>query len=223
MDYRHEWKHEITPEDLLILRQRLSFIMKKDVHAVNGRYQVRSLYFDTPDDKALLDKINGICVREKFRLRFYNEDTNRIRLEKKSKLNQLGNKQSAILSKEEVLALLDNDLSWMFSHPHGLVRELYAKMTTTGLHPKTIVEYTREPFTFPAGNVRVTFDYNIRTSPDCMDFLNPDCVLIPAGAPSIIMEVKWDEFLPDIIRNIIWIPGRQTRSFSKYAQCRIYG
>ena len=91
------------------------------------------------------------------------------------------------------------------------------------LEPKTIVDYTREPFIYRPGNVRVTFDYDIRTGLSGTDFLNPDCVTMPAGDAGIILEVKWDGFLPNIIRDAVWVPGRRETAFSKYAQCRIYG
>ena len=87
----------------------------------------------------------------------------------------------------------------------------------------TIVDYTREPFVFAPGNVRVTLDYNIRTGLKCTDFLNPDCVTVPAGDAPIILEVKWDEFLPNIIRDAVQLDGRRSAAFSKYAACRIYG
>lgn len=104
-----------------------------------------------------------------------------------------------------------------------LVQELYSKMTFKQLRPKTIVDYTREPFVYAPGNVRITLDYNIRTGLSCTDFLNPDCVTIPAGEPTIILEVKWDTFLPSIIRDIIQMENRNPSAFSKYALCRIYG
>ena len=223
MDYRHEWKYEINHADLLTLRLRLRAIMENDPHAIDGRYVVRSLYFDTPADTALREKLDGACVREKFRIRYYNGDTGIIHLEKKSKWNSLGNKQSAAITAEEAQAIVDGRLDWMKGHPHGLVRELYAKMRTKGLGPKTIVDYTREPFVYVPGNVRVTFDYHIRTGLGCTDFLNPDCVMIPAGDAPVILEVKWDAFLPDVIRDAVQLPGRRAGAFSKYAQCRIYG
>ena len=96
-------------------------------------------------------------------------------------------------------------------------------MKSQGLRPKTIVDYTREPFVFSAGNVRVTLDYDIRTGPYCTDFLNPDCITIPAGNAPSILEVKWDEFLPSVIRDIVQLESRRTAAFSKYAACRIYG
>ena len=222
-DFRHEWKHPISYADMLDLRQRLRAVMQPDIHAVNGKYRIRSLYFDTPADTALREKLDGVNFREKFRIRYYNRDTSLIHLEKKTKLAGLGNKQSADLTAEQAQKIVDGDLDWMLSSDHGLIRELYAKMRTQQLGPKTIVDYTREPFVFAPGNVRVTLDYDIRTGLYCTDFLNPDCPTIPAGDRSVILEVKWDEFLPDIIRSAVQMEGRHATAFSKYAQCRIYG
>ena len=222
MDLRHEWKHEITYLDMLTIRQRLHAVARPDEHAIAGKYLIRSLYFDTPSDKALLEKLNGVSRREKFRIRYYNGDTSVIHLEKKSKLGGLGSKRTAALSEPETAALLQGDLSWMLNSGKPLVRELYSKMRAQLLQPKTIVDYTREPYTYPAGNVRITLDYNIRTSLRCTDFLNSG-ITIPAGDAPIILEVKWDAFLPSVIRDAIQLEGRRASSFSKYAQCRIYG
>lgn len=221
--YRHEWKHEIRYVDLLTIRQRLRAVAIPDPHAQDGKYLIRSLYFDNLNDKALREKVDGVNRREKFRIRYYNGDLNLIHLEKKSKVSGLGTKYSAGLSAEEAQAIVDGRLDWMMDSGRSLVQELYTKMKFQGLRPRTIVDYTREPFIYGPGNVRVTFDYNIRTGLGCVDFLNPDCITIPAPDAGIILEVKWDEFLPDIIRDAVWMPGRRETAFSKYAQCRIYG
>ena len=223
MDFRHEWKHEINYTDLLVLRQRLKAVMQPDPHAVEGSYFIRSLYFDNLADKALREKINGVNRREKFRIRYYNRDTSLIHLEKKSKWNGLGNKQGAVLTVQESQAVVDGDWDWMLDSGKPLVQELYSKMLSQGLRPKTIVDYTREPFVYAPGNVRVTLDYDIRTGLGCTDFLNPNCVTVPAGDAPIILEVKWDEYLPDIIRDAVQLRGCRVGAFSKYAVCRIYG
>lgn len=223
MNYRHEWKHEINLCDMLVLRRRLSAVMKQDVHAVDGKYLIRSLYFDNSSDKALREKIDGVNVREKFRIRYYNNDTALIHLEKKSKINGLCLKESASLSFEQVQAITNGDYGLIAESGTPLIQELYSKMMSEGLRPKTIVDYTREPFVFAPGNVRVTLDYNIRTGITSTDFLNADCVTVPTGDTSIILEVKWDEYLPDIIRDAVQIPNCRTGAFSKYAVCRIYG
>ena len=222
MDMRHEWKFILSPTDLLLLRPRLRAVMQPDPHARNGIYQIRSLYFDTPTDQALREKIDGVNFREKFRIRCYDHDTSLIHLEKKSRCNGLGNKRSASLSPGETRAILNGDLDFMPGHPDPLVRELYVGMRNRGLRPRTLVDYTREPYIFRPGNVRVTLDTNLRTGLTCTDFLNPDCVTIPAGDAPIILEVKWDSFLPDLIRDTVQLPGRRVTAFSKYAQCRVY-
>lgn len=223
MKYRHEWKHEINYADMLTIRTRLSAVTKRDEHAVNGVYHIRSLYFDSLSDKALREKIDGVNIREKFRLRFYNGDTSFIVLEKKSKINGLCAKESCRITKDEAQKIVDGDISWMTESGKPLCQELYSKMHAEGLKPKTIVDYTREPFIFACGNVRVTIDYNIRTGVFRTDFLNPKTLTLPAGESPIILEVKWDEYLPDIIKDAVTVPGRQVCAFSKYEQCRIYG
>ena len=223
MQYRHEWKHEINMADLLVLRQRVGAVARPDPHAVNGRYTIRSLYFDTPSDKALREKIDGVNRREKFRIRYYNCDPSLIHLEKKTKRDGLGTKVSASLSEEETRALIRGDLEWMRDSGRPLVQELWCKMQYQGLRPRTIVEYTREPYIYGPGNVRVTFDYDLRTGLGSTDFLDSNCPTIPAGDAPIILEVKWDAFLPSVIRDAVQLKGRHTSAFSKYAACRIYG
>lgn len=223
MGYRHEWKHQINTEDLLVLRERLATFMRRDSNAQNGLYEVRSLYFDNLYDKALREKINGVNRREKFRLRYYNGSTALIRLEKKSRLGELSKKEQTVLSAKEARSLLEGEMEWMLSSGRGLLQELYSKMRYEGLRPKSIVEYTREPYVFAPGNVRVTLDTNIRSSLDCHAFLDRDCPTVPVGGAFGLLEVKWDAYLPDIVRDAVQIPGRQTVSFSKYAASRIYG
>ena len=111
----------------------------------------------------------------------------------------------------------------MMDSDRPLLQELYTKMTVQGLRPKTIVDYTREPFVYAPGNVRVTLDYDIRTGLGCTDFLNPNAITIPAGDAPIILEVKWDEYLPSVIRDAVQLNSVRTTAFSKYAICRIYG
>lgn len=223
MAFRHEWKYEINVSDIFVLRHRLRAVARSDAHAVGGKYEIRSLYLDTLSDKALREKLDGVNIREKFRIRYYNGDTSLIHLEKKSKRGGLGNKNSTVLTKEEAQAIVDGDFSWMMECGRPLVQELYSKIMFQGLRPKTIVDYTREPYVYAPGNVRVTLDYNIRTGLMCTDFLNPECVTIPAGNAPAILEVKWDEYLPDIIRDAVQLEGRRSGAFSKYAVCRIYG
>ena len=221
--YRHEWKHMLSYPDMLEIRMRMMAIARPDPHTVDGKYMIRSLYFDNISDKALREKIDGVNRREKFRIRYYNLDPSIIHLEKKSRLNGLGTKYSAGLTADQAQSIVDGNTEWMMDSENSVIRELYLKMQYQCMRPKTIVDYTREPFIYDPGNVRVTLDYDIRTGMRCTDFLNPDCITIPAGDAPILLEVKWDDYLPDIIRDAVQLTDTRVTAFSKYAQCRIYG
>ena len=199
-------------------------VAQLDSHVgAQGDYLIRSLYFDNLADKALREKIDGVNEREKFRIRYYNGDTSFIHLEKKVTRDGLGYKLTETITAEEAQRIVDGDTAWMATSGRALLVELYAKMKSQGLHPSTIVDYERIPFVYAPGNVRVTLDYNIRTGLRCTDFLNPGCVTIPAGDAPIILEVKWDNYLPSVIKRAVQVKGRRVGAFSKYAQCRIYG
>lgn len=222
MNYRHEYKHEINISDMMAVRHRLRTVAEPDEHAADGRYFIRSLYFDNFSDKALREKIDGVNHREKFRIRYYNHDVSLLHLEKKSRQNGLSAKSVTILTAKEAQLIAQNQTDFMRLSDRPLVQELYCKMRSQGLFAKTIVDYTREAFVYTPGNVRVTLDYNIRTTLRCTDFLNPDCITIPIPV-ECILEVKWDSFLPSVIRDAVQLHGRHSSSFSKYAACRIYG
>lgn len=223
MKFRHEIKHNISYTDYIVLRQRLSAIAKYDTHGENGHYHIRSIYFDDIYDTALMEKINGIPKREKFRLRYYDEDISYIRLEKKSKENGLCHKEMEVLTLEETKKILNGETEWLLHSEKALLKELYYKMTANGIRPKTIIDYERDAFVYPAGNVRITLDYNIRTGMRGTDFLNAQSITVPVELNTIILEVKWDEFLPGIIRDSLGLEGRRDSAYSKYAAGRIYG
>lgn len=223
MDFRHEWKHEITFSDRLTIRQRMRAVARSDPHAIEGKYFIRSLYFDNREDKVLREKTEGVGQREKFRIRYYNGDPSLIHLEKKSKVHGLCRKESTVLSAKEVEEIIQNGSDWIPERSDPLLLELAMKMRIQGLRAKTIVDYTREPFVYEPGNVRVTIDFDIRTGLLGTDFLDPDCVTMPVPGNPILLEVKWDEFLPSVIRDAVMLEGRIASAYSKYAACRIYG
>lgn len=220
MKFRNECKHHVTEVELIGLRQRLNAVAKRDRFSIgDGGYLIRSLYFDNCYDKALNEKMMGITNREKFRIRFYNNDTSYIRLEKKSKINGLCLKQGVRLSEEQVQAVLDGEISWMRKNDNELIRELWAKMQYQILRPKNIVVYDREAYVYEPGNVRVTIDSNIRGSDNIQRFLKGDEADLKLFN-KIILEVKWDEFLPQIIRDIVQLKDVRTSNFSKFAATR---
>jgi len=299
LQWRHEYKHQLNYADYIILQGRLRAALSRDSHVgADGKYRVRSLYFDTPDNRALFEKLDGVDRREKFRIRRYlstdlttdasaaihgggaafplsaaptaftskpgqgafapalgqSEIATRIargaehsfapgdapgshqnaapgiasapasiRLEKKSKIRGLCNKQSALLTEAECQRLLAGDICWMADANRPLLAELYSKMRGQGLRPKTIIEYTREPFVYAAGNVRVTFDSGIRTGIRSTDFLDDAVPLAPADEVPVLLEVKYDAFLPSFVESLLQVGSRRAAACSKYALGRVYG
>ena len=224
--YRHELKFEIPYADYAAMRRRLAKIMRSDPHTDDtGHYRIRSIYFDNSDDKALREKIDGIGKREKFRIRYYNDEFSFITLEKKMKIDSLCLKYDARITEEECRKILNCDLSFMKEHPEPLLRELYAKMQYQRLKPRVLVSYLREPYIYPAGNVRVTFDSEIRTSLYRQEFLTEKVYDISAAdtPETMILEVKYDAFLPEIIQDLIQVPGIRQQAFSKYGAARRFG
>ena len=138
--YRHELKYAVRYADYLALRNRLRAVMTSDPHTdADGLYQIRSIYFDNADDKALREKVDGIGKREKFRIRYYNDDFSFITLEKKMKIDSLCLKYDAVISETECRKILDGNLAWMKAHNDPLLRELYAKMQYQRLRPNILV------------------------------------------------------------------------------------
>ena len=224
--FRPELKYQITYPQYLELRSRLRTLMRADPHAgPDGRYLIRSIYFDNFADKALREKVDGIPGREKFRIRYYNDDFSFILLEKKVKDSYLCRKYDAEIAWQECRQLLGGRTGWMRGHPAALVQELYAKMRYQVLRPRVLVSYIREAYLYPPGNVRVTFDSHIRTSLYHQGFLEGHVADIDAGdrPRDRILEIKYDAFLPGVIESLIQTGGVRQQAFSKYQACRRFG
>ncbi len=224
--FRHELKYQISFADYYGMRQRLRPVMKTDKHVrADGKYEIRSVYFDNVEDKALREKRNGVQKREKFRIRYYNDDFSFITLEKKIKWNSLCMKMDAKLTEEECRKMLAGDTGWMMKHSSGLVQELYCKMKSQQLRPRILVSYVREPYIYAAGNVRITFDSNIRSALFHRGFLEETVTDIAvADSPGeMILEVKFDAFLPEAIQLLLQTDGIRQQAYSKYGACRRFG
>lgn len=223
--YRHEHKIYINLGDYYILKSRLKKIMKLDKNSKgNDGYFIRSIYFDDINDKALFEKISGINHREKYRIRFYNNDTSVIKLEKKIKDNGLTKKFSNLISKEECEKILEGDTEWIKFTDRSLLKELYIRMKSDLFKPRTIVDYNREAYIYPVGNVRVTFDKLISSGLFSKEIFNENLPTMDSLDPQlIILEIKYDEFLPSVIADIIQIGDRRITAVSKYALCRKWG
>ena len=223
--FRHELKHYINFSDYISIKSRLRSIMHIDKNAnENNEYKIRSLYFDNVYDKALMEKVIGVPKRHKFRIRFYNDNHEFMRLEKKSKIRGLCLKDSEKITKEECEKIINGDIEFLRDSNKKLFIDLYSEMKGNLLRPKTIVDYTREAYIYPIGNVRITFDKSVRTGLNNINMFDDNLATIETiDNKYIVLEVKFDEFLPQIIRDIIQVKERRATSISKYEAARIYG
>lgn len=219
--FRHENKYFISRAGYQFLRGRLAAMMETDSHAVHpeGRYFIRSLYFDDYRQSGMLDKIEGLENREKFRIRFYDMDDSFIRLESKQKWNGLTRKESAPLTREQTDRLLNGDCWWMYETEHPLLRSFYLKSRTRLLRPTVLVDYIREAYIFQ--DVRITFDLNLHTGNYHTALFDPDFPTLPVLPDDrVILEIKFDEALPYAVRQLLRPVSAARSAISKYTLCR---
>ena len=210
-----------------MLKSRFKALLKPDPFAnENGEYFIRSLYFDTHENKALYEKIDGVPCRHKYRIRFYNHDASRINLENKIKRFNSVSKLSCNITKEEVEKIINGEYDFLKDSNEPLKIAFYQEITAEKLLPRTIVDYTRTPFVYPHGNVRITLDSDIRSPSGQIgvnDMFNPNTPTVSVFPDErCVLEVKYDEFLPDFIHRIIQTEVTMTSSMSKYAACRVF-
>lgn len=222
---RHELKHEMTKADCYLLKQKLQHVMSPDPHAgPDGKYFIRSIYFDNFTNKVLTEKKEGYYNRSKFRVRLYNNNFNFLNVEKKSKVNNMTFKEKCPLTPEEFERIRLGDIEWMQHDTRKLLQELFLHMTLYQLKPVTIIDYTREVFIKEEGNVRVTFDSDVKTSFHNVDFLNPHTPMMDVlDYGTVIVEVKYDGYLSDVIKKLLQIGDRRSSAFSKYQLGRMFG
>ncbi len=219
---RNELKYYLHPFECSSLRVRMGHLLQRDRHSVTADgYHIRSLYFDDFHDNALFEKNFGIMKRKKYRIRIYNKTDQSIKLERKSKYGEYISKESAFLSRREYEQIITGDAQFLLEHREPLLHQFYYGITVHGLRPKVIVDYTREAYTWPLGDVRVTFDKGLATVINSLNIFDihavPVCVF---RKPMEIMEVKYTEFLPVFIREVLDFNCSIRKAISKYVICR---
>ena len=222
--YRHELKYQISDAQVQLLKNRLNHLIPADSHAgPSGTYTIRSLYFDDFEDRCLRENEDGTDPREKFRIRIYNHSTDRIMLECKRKERGKTHKTSCPLTLEQTRLLMDGKILPDMEAQHPVLRKLTLLMLTRRMKPVVIVEYDRIPYVYKNGNVRITLDTNIRSCGSVKDFLEerlPSRPVMSAGQQ--LLEVKYDEYLPDFIYRSLQLHSLRQTAFSKYYVCRKY-
>lgn len=224
-EYRHEYKYLCAMQKLLCIRNQIEPMMQLDANVdEDGAYLIRSLYFDDYENRCFYENENGTDPREKFRIRIYNGDSSYIKLELKKKERGKTKKLSCRLPQELCRMVMKGENLPMDAIDSPVYRKFCLQQNIRLLGPKVIVEYTRVPFVYTDGNVRVTFDLDIRSSNRIESFLEKEIasrLIMPKNEH--ILEVKFDEYLPDFIYQSVQVEKLRQTTYSKYYMCRKYG
>ena len=219
---RHELKYFINPAELEVLRQRLQGALAMDSHCVRGEpYIIRSLYFDTLDDTAFHDKQAGVEHRDKYRIRVYGYSDKAIFLERKRKIGDLIQKSSVQITRRLCDQIISGDPTGLQRSNNALLQEVYVQMRTRLLRPKVIVDYAREAYIHPAEDTRITFDLDLHSGLHSIDLFNPDVPTVcPHDRNVEILEIKFNNYLPDYISGLLRGISAERSAISKYVLCR---
>ena len=220
-NFRHEFKYRCDIRDIEIVKNRIKHLLQVDPHTKDGTYEIRSMYFDNCFNRCYFENEMGTDSREKFRIRIYNGSSENIFLECKRKEHGKTHKTSARLTLEQFNNILNNQSLHISEDQPALLNKFICLIKTQMYRPAVIVGYERIPYIYKCGNVRVTVDMNIRAS-RCFDkFFEKDIPwqpILPKGEH--LVEVKYDELLPDFIKNNLEMIGLRRTTFSKYYLCR---
>ena len=224
---RHELKYFITPAEHLLLSRALDRVLERDPNgdAENNEYHIRSLYFDTIRNSAMLDKINGVRDRDKYRLRIYNYSDKLIRMECKTKVGSLISKRTVIVPRLLAEQLMAADPTGLERTRSGLLQDVFREMSTNLLRPAVLVDYVREAYMHAAEEVRITFDKQLRTGLFSHELFNPYVPMLPVfDQEQMILEVKFNRMMPPFIRDLLctYVQSAQNSAISKYCWCRRY-
>ena len=221
---RHELKYFVNRAELAALRARLKPVMRLDPYCVGGRpYIIRSLYLDDVDDSAYMDKVNGVMNRDKYRIRIYGHRDEEIFLERKRKLGDLIQKSSTKITRRLCEQIISGDPRGLQTSSSPLLQDVYVQMRTKLLRPAVIVDYEREAYVHPAENVRITFDLKLRSGLHSHELFDPTIPTVCPLDPGLeILEVKFDNYLPDYIRALLDGIQADRSAVSKYVLCRRY-
>ncbi len=220
--YRYEMKFSLSNYHANLLKQELKCVMRLDPHSVSQdlSYHIRSLYFDNPLSTAYLEKMDGVENRKKYRIRFYNNDLSLIKLECKHKHDMMTWKESCTITKEEAEALIKGELRIGHDNRELLVSFIEDQIIHH-ITPSVLVDYDRLAYVYDVSEVRITFDYHIRSGRYDTDLFDFDTnSLSVLDADKVVLEVKCNEFIPQHILNLLSRIPKVREAISKFALCR---
>lgn len=221
---RREEKYILGLNEALLLSNRLEKVLQKDDFSQDGSYFVRSLYFDTIDDRDFFDKLKEQELRRKIRLRIYDPSDEKAKLELKQKQDNFQKKRSLTISKEHAYRLIDGEISVLLKYKNPFADEMYSIMSLNCYKPKTIIEYKRKAFMAKENHIRLTFDSDICATESNFDLFSSELQMLPIFAfDKVVFEVKYDKFLLGYISEMIACVNRRQVSSSKYCLGRSVG
>lgn len=219
--YRHELKFLLSRVEYEHLRRLLGALLIRDENMKEGKdYYIRSLYFDTPENKDYHDKLMGLAQRRKIRLRIYDTATDKVKLEIKNKENDYSVKETISISRDTAIQLLKGDYHVLAEYDNEVSQKAYFHLSAYGYTPKVIVDYEREAYLLPVENIRITFDKRVRAFKGNGLFEEQNALVGVLAPEYMILEVKYDKYLPAYVENILSSIRMQRMSISKYCMAR---
>lgn len=221
--YRNEIKFIISKTMAEVLKQRLSLIMNVDTNSYNSdnSYLIRSLYFDNENSDAYYEKMDGVEYRKKYRIRIYNFDDKFIRLECKYKHNNMTSKDQILIDQELCSKIVDGKIDEIDLAKDNLLRQFALDYRLNRLKPSIIVDYNRVAFTYYVSEVRITFDSQIKSGMYNYNLFDKNATTYSViDDNQMVLEVKFNEILPESIALILQTVPTFRQAFSKFAACR---
>ncbi len=219
--HRLEKKYFITLSDMHRLSGYFSKVMLQDPHNGPAGYTIRSLYFDTINERDYTEKLDGIELRRKLRLRVYDPGMDFAMFEMKQKEGEYQKKRSLRIKRRDAVEIASGRYEPLLRYSDPFAAECYGLMSMYCYRPKTIVSYRRKAFIARENKIRITFDYDIRATETNFDIFSPELNMYPVfDAFNCILEVKYNGFLLSYIKDLIQAADRSQLSVSKYCLAR---
>lgn len=219
--YREEKKFLINIADFRRHSHHLEQFLIQDEHNGPFGYRVRSLYFDSIYDNDYFEKLDGVELRRKIRLRVYDPSNDFALLEMKQKQGPYQLKRSLRVTREDAQELILGNYTPLLKYHEDFAAECYALMHAQCYRPKTVVEYNRKAFIAKENKIRITFDNQIVSNECDYNIFAPDLILNPVLDPFlVVLEVKYNGFLLDYIKSLLDNVQKSELSVSKYMLAR---
>lgn len=199
-------------------------VLRPDSHNGISGYPIRSLYFDTMQERDFYEKEDGLEIRRKIRLRIYDPKADFAMLEMKQKQGENQKKRSLRLSRQDAEELTEGRYSCLLRYEDSFAQECYGLMNVMHYRPKSIVEYRRKAYVASENKTRITLDFDIRATESDFRIFSPNLNMYPVlDAYLAVLEVKYSGFMLSYIKDIISREGKSPVSVSKYSLSRSVG